>query len=57
MVDEEIAKKFNFTLRDNTFNWCNNYMRNNPNCRFAYLEHALCKCYWKVHNDEHGYLQ
>ncbi len=44
MVDKEIANLFNFTLRDNTFNWCNNYMRNNPNYRFAYLEQTLRRC-------------
>jgi hypothetical protein len=56
-IDEEIAIFFNFTLRDNTSNLCNNYMRDNPNCRFAYLEQAFCKCYWIVQNDEHVYLQ
>jgi hypothetical protein len=56
MVDEEIANLFNFTLRDNTSNSCNNYMRDNPNCRFADLEQAFYRCYWIVQNDEHVYL-
>jgi hypothetical protein len=34
----EIVIMFNFTLRDNTYDWCNNYMRDNPNCRLANLE-------------------
>ncbi len=38
MIDEEIANLFNFTSKDNGSNWCNNYMRNHPNCKFAYLE-------------------
>jgi hypothetical protein len=38
MIDEEIANLFNFTLEDNGSNWCNNYMQNHPNCKFAYLE-------------------
>lgn len=57
MVDEEIANLFKFTLRDNAFNWCNNYMWDNPNYKFANLEQALCRCYQKVQNDEQVYLQ
>jgi hypothetical protein len=45
IVNEEITNLLNFTLRDNTFNWCNNYMRNNPNYRFADLEQAFCRQY------------
>jgi hypothetical protein len=41
LVNEEIANLFNFTLRNNTFDWCNNYMRDNPKCRFTYLEKVL----------------
>jgi hypothetical protein len=42
LVNEEITNLFNFTLRNNTSNWCNNYMQNNPKCKFAYLEKVFC---------------
>jgi hypothetical protein len=45
MVDEETTNMFNFTLRNNTSNWCNNYMGGNPNCRFTNLEQAFYRRY------------
>jgi len=45
MVDEETTNMFNFTLRNNTSNWCNNYMGGNTNCRFTNLEQAFCRRY------------
>jgi hypothetical protein len=45
IIDEEIASLFNFVLKDNTFDWCNNYMRDNPNCRFVDLEQAFYRHY------------
>jgi hypothetical protein len=41
MVDEEITNMFNFTLRNNAYNWCKNYIRSNPNYRFTDLEQAF----------------
>lgn len=32
--NEETTNLFNFTLKDNASNWCNNYMRNRPNYKF-----------------------
>lgn len=32
--NEETTNLFNFTLKDNASNWCNNYMRNHPNYKF-----------------------
>jgi len=43
-INEEITNLFNFTLKDNASNWCNNYMRNHLNCRFTNLKQAFCKC-------------
>jgi hypothetical protein len=37
MINEKIVNIFNFTLKDNASNWCNNYMQNHPKWRFAYL--------------------
>jgi hypothetical protein len=38
MIDEEISNWFNFTSKDNGSNWCNNYMQDHPNCKFANLK-------------------
>jgi len=37
IINEEIMNKFNFTFRDNVFNWCNNYMHDYSKCKFANL--------------------
>ncbi len=37
MVDEEITNLFNFTLRNNALDWCNNNIWDHPNCRFIGL--------------------
>ncbi len=56
IIDEEITNLFNFTLRNNAFDWCNNYMRNNPNCRLIDLEQAFYRHYQTMQNDEQVYL-
>jgi hypothetical protein len=56
-INEEITNMFNFKLKDNASNWCNNYMRNHPHYRFVDLEHTFCKHYKIIHNDEQMYLQ
>ncbi len=57
IIDEEITNLFNFTLKDNTYDWCNKYMRDNPNCRFVDLEQTFYRRYQTMQNDEHVYLQ
>ncbi len=47
-IDEKRTNLFNFTLRNNASNWCNNYIWSNPNCRFADLEQDFYKWYWIV---------
>jgi len=37
IVNEEIMNLFNFTLKDNASNLCNNYMQDHPNCKFIEL--------------------
>lgn len=51
-VDDKITNLFNFTLRNNAFNWCNNYIQNNLDYRFVNLEQAFCRWYRIVQNDE-----
>jgi hypothetical protein len=52
VVDEKITNVINFTFKNNTFNWCNNYMRNNPNYRFVNLKQAFYRQYQIMQNDE-----
>ncbi len=56
MLYKKITNLFNFMLRDNAFDWCNNYMCDHPKCRFVDLEQALCKQYRIVQNDEQVYI-
>jgi hypothetical protein len=57
MINEEITNMFNIKLKDNASDWCNNYMKNHPHYRIVDLEHAFCKHYMIVYNDEQMYLQ
>ncbi len=40
---KKIVNLFNFTLNNNAYNWCNNYMQNNPNNKFVDLEQVFYK--------------
>jgi hypothetical protein len=55
IMDEDIINMLMLTFKGTLFNWCNNYFRNYPNYKFAKLEHALCKRYCIIQNDEHVY--
>jgi hypothetical protein len=46
--DAKIVNIFNFTFRNTMSNWCNNYIRDYPDCNFAELQLAFCKWYIKV---------
>ncbi len=54
-MDENIMNMFMFTFKGSLFNWCNNYLRYYINYKFAKLEHAFCKRYCTIQNDEHVY--
>jgi hypothetical protein len=41
MINEQIVNLFNFTIRNNAYDWCNNYMWDHPNCRFVDLEQTF----------------
>jgi hypothetical protein len=43
------------TFKGTLFNWCNNYFRDYFNYKFAKLEHAICKRYCIIQNDEDVY--
>jgi hypothetical protein len=53
----KIVNIFSFTFRDITFDLCNNYMGDYPNCIFAKLQLVFYKRYRKVQNDEQVHLQ
>lgn len=55
MINEQIANLFNFTIRNNAYDWCNNYMWDHPNHRFVNLEQAFYRWYRTMQNDEHVY--
>ncbi len=57
MINEEIANLFNFILKNNPCDLCNNYVQDNPNYKFANLEQAFCRHYCTMQNDERVYLQ
>jgi hypothetical protein len=54
-MDEDIMNMFVFTFKSTLFNGCNNYLKYYSNYKFAKLEHAFCKRYYTIQNDEHVY--
>ncbi len=44
-IDEKMANLFNFTLKENALDGCNNYMRDQPNYAFSNLEQTFYKWY------------
>jgi hypothetical protein len=53
----DIINLFGFTFRDNIFEWGENYVQDHPNCTFEELEHAFCKRFKLVKNNEEVYMQ
>ncbi len=43
--DAKIVNLFSFTFKDIMFDWCNNYIRDYPNCTFVELQLTFCKRY------------
>jgi hypothetical protein len=43
-------------LKDNAFDWFNNYMWDRPKCGSIDLKQAFCKQYRIVQNDEQVYI-
>ncbi len=55
-MDVDIINMFGFTLRDNIFEWGENYVQDQPNCTFEGLEQAFCKQFRIIKNDEELYM-
>jgi hypothetical protein len=53
----DIINLFSFTFRDNIFEWGENYIQDHPKCTFEELEHAFCKQFKIVKNNEEVYMQ
>jgi hypothetical protein len=43
IVKFDIINLFGFILRDNIFEWGENFVHNHPNCTFEELEETFCK--------------
>ncbi len=44
-TEANINNLFSFALRDNIFEWGENFVQDHPNCTFEELEQAFCKCF------------
>jgi hypothetical protein len=56
-VEVDIINLFGFILRDNIFEWGENYVQNHPSYIFEELEQAFCKRFKMVKNDKEVYMQ
>jgi len=56
IVEVDIINLFGFTLWDNISKWGKNFVQDHPNCTFEELEHALCKHFRIMKNDEEVYM-
>ncbi len=57
IVEFDIINLFGFILRDNIFEWGENYVQNHPNCTFEELDQTFYKQFKIVKNDEEVYMQ
>ncbi len=56
-MELDIINLFGFTLRDNIFEWGENYVQDHPNCTFEELEQTFCKRFRTINNDHEFYMQ
>jgi hypothetical protein len=57
IIEDDIINLFSFTLRDNIFEWGENYVQDNPTYTFEELEQTFCKQFKTVKNYEEIYMQ
>jgi hypothetical protein len=57
IVEVDIINMFGFILRDNIFEWDENYVQDHPNYTFEELEQTFCKLFIIVKNNEEVYIQ
>jgi len=56
-MEADIINLFGFTLRNNIFEWGENYVQNHPNYISKELEQAFYQRFKMVKNDEEVYMQ
>jgi hypothetical protein len=56
-VEADIINLFGFTLKDSISEWGENYVQDHPNYTFEELEHAFCKQFRTIKNNEKVYMQ
>jgi hypothetical protein len=56
-MEANIINLFGFTVKDNIFEWGENYIQDHPNCTFEQLEQAFCKRFITIKNNEEVYMQ
>jgi hypothetical protein len=56
-IEVDIINLFGFTFQVNIFERGKNIIQNHPNCTFEELEHAFCKLYKIMKNNEEVYMQ
>ncbi len=57
IVKVDIINLFGFTLRNNIFEWGENFVQNHPNCTFEKLEQAFWNRFRFVKNGEGVYKE
>jgi hypothetical protein len=57
IVEVDIINMFGFILRDNIYEWDENYVQDHPNYTFEELEQTFCKLFIIVKNNEEVYIQ
>jgi hypothetical protein len=56
IVEVDIINLFGFTLKDNIFEWGENYVQNHPDYTFEKLEQTFYKRFKTLKNDEDVYM-
>jgi hypothetical protein len=55
-MEVDIINMFSFILRDNIFEWGENYVQDHPNCNFEELGQVFAKQFKIVKNNEKVYM-
>ncbi len=56
IVEANIINMFGFTLKDNIFEWGQNYVQDHPNYTFEESAQTFCKRFKIMKNDEEVYM-
>jgi hypothetical protein len=56
-VEADISNLFGFTLKDNIFEWDENFVQNHLSCMFEETEQVFHKWFWIMKNDNEVYMK